>query len=67
VQTITELPRALQELGMSAKHRIALVYEGTSMRAGDFSLFAVVSAMNGLQVKAFTEETAAVQWLAALS
>ena len=63
VQTIKQLPDALQELGMSSKHRMALIYEGASRRAGDISLFAVVSSLSGLQVKAFTEETQALQWL----
>ncbi len=63
VQTIKQLPNDLQELGMSARHRMALVYEQHSRRAGDISLFAVISSMSGLNIKAFTEETQAVSWL----
>lgn len=60
---IYELPRTLEQLGLSRSALVAVVYSASSPSASDFRFFETVANNQGFHVKLFTAIEPALEWL----
>jgi hypothetical protein len=57
------LPETVEELGLTRRHRVALVISGDSEPKDSFSFVETVFFNRGFQVRLFAETIAALEWL----
>jgi hypothetical protein len=63
VLQIDDLPKMLEDLGVTSDLRIAAIHDTSSPKANEFTFFRNVATIMSLQVEQFASREEAMQWL----
>lgn len=60
---IDDLPKLFKEIGIGPEYKVAILFDPTSPRSGNFTFFQNVSIISSLQFRVFSELAEAIEWL----
>jgi hypothetical protein len=62
---IDDLPKLFRETGIGPEYKVAILFEPTAPRSGNFTFFENVSIISSLQFRVFSVLSEAIEWLKA--
>jgi hypothetical protein len=60
---IDDLPKMFKGLGIGPEYKVAILFDSTSPKSGNFTFFQNVSIISSLQFRVFSKPAEAIEWL----